>query len=209
FPTFDVRNNVMYDFGGTASGLTQGILKVNYVANYLRPGPSSRARTPITVGNPSDLEYFIRDNIIEGNDALTADNAQFFSAVEFEGKRQVRTVDQPFAAPPVKTVSAKAALELVLATVGASLPVRDAVDTRLVGHVRTRTGKIIDSQNEVGGWPDLKSGPVPFDSDNDGIPDAWETAQGMNPRDPGDAARVAKSGYTNVEEYLNSLVPKG
>src|SRR4051812_34380467 len=51
FPTFDVRNNVIYDHGGTASGLTQGNLKANYVANYIRPGPDSRAKTPITVGN--------------------------------------------------------------------------------------------------------------------------------------------------------------
>ncbi len=42
-PTFDVRNNVIYNFGGAASGLTEGRLKVNYVANYIRPGPSSRA----------------------------------------------------------------------------------------------------------------------------------------------------------------------
>ncbi len=209
FPTFDVRNNVMYDFGATASGLTQGILKVNYVGNYLRPGPSSKARTPITVGNPSELTYFIRDNIIEGNDALTADNTQFFSAVEFEGKRQVKTVDQPFAAPPVTTVAAKDALELVLATVGASLPVRDAVDSRLVNHVRTHTGQLINSQTEVGGWPELKSGAAPVDTDHDGMPDAWEIARGLNPKDSNDTASAsAKSGYTNIEDYLNSLASK-
>jgi hypothetical protein len=208
FPTFDVRNNVMYDFGGTASGLTQGILKVNYVGNYLRPGPSSKAKTPITVGNPSDLTYFIRDNIIEGSDALTADNTKFFSATEFEGKRQVQTVDTPFAAPPVKTVSAKDALELVLASVGASLPVRDAVDARLVNHVRTKAGKMINSQTEVGGWPDLKSGPLPADTDNDGMPDAWETARNLNPRDASDAAKLAKSGYSHIEEYVNDIASR-
>lgn len=205
FPTFDVRNNIMYDFGATASGLTQGILKVNYVGNYLRPGPSSKAPKPITVGHPSDLTYFIRDNIIEGNDALIADNTQFFTTVEFEGKREVKTVDTPFAAPAVKTVSAKDALELVLATVGASLPVRDAVDSRLVNDVRTHGGKIIDSQTQVGSWPELKSGPLPADSDNDGIPDAWEKSHGLDPKNPADATAVAKSGYTNIEEYLNSL----
>jgi hypothetical protein len=208
FPTFDVRNNVIYDFGGTASGLTQGVLKVNYVGNYIRPGPSSRARTPITVGQPSDLQYFIRDNIFEGNDALTADNAQFFSAVEFEGKRQVRTVGQPFAMPAVKTTPAKEALELVLATVGASRPARDAVDARLVNQVRTRRGRIIDSQEEVGSWPELKSGPLPADTDNDGMPDAWETAHGLNPRDASDAAKSAPGGYTHIEEYLNGIAAR-
>ncbi len=208
YPTFDVRNNVIYNFGGTASGLTQGVLKVNYVGNYLRPGPSSKAKTPITVGHPSDLTYFIRDNIIEGNDALTANNALFFSTIEFEGKREVQTTATPFVAPPVKTVAAADALELVLATVGASLPVRDAVDTRLVNHVRTRTGKLIDSQNEVGGWPVLKSGPLPVDTDHDGIPDAWELARGLNPKNPADANALAKSGYTQIEEYLNALAAR-
>ncbi|MBI5770927.1 MAG: pectate lyase [Verrucomicrobia bacterium] len=207
-PSFDVRNNVMYDFGGTASGLTQGKFTVNYVGNYLRPGPSSKAPKPITVGHPSELSYFIRDNIFEGNEALTADNTQFFTTVEWEGKREVRTVDTPFAAAPVKTVPAEDALALVLAGVGASRPVRDAVDARLVEHVRTRGGKLIDSQTEVGGWPVLKSGPVPVDSDNDGMPDAWETARGLDPKNPADAKAVAKSGYTQIEEYLNSLAAK-
>jgi len=201
FPIFDVRNNVMYDFGATASGLTQGRLDVNYVGNELRAGPSSKATRPITVGHPSELTYFIRDNVFEGHDALTADNTQFFTAVEFEGRREVRIVDAPFPAPRVSTVQVKD----VLATVGASLPVRDAVDARLVNDVVTHGGRIIDSQKEVGGWPELKSGPLPVDSDRDGIPDDWEIAHGLDPKNPADARAPAKSGYSNLEEYLNAL----
>ncbi|MEO7415107.1 MAG: pectate lyase [Opitutaceae bacterium] len=212
FPKFDVRNNVIYNFGGTASGLTQGNLQANYVANYLRPGPSSRAKTPITVGNKpldSDLQFYIRDNIFEGSDELTADNSKFFSAYEIDGKRQVRTFDQPFEAPAVKTVPARDVVELVLATVGASLPQRDSADARLVNHVRTRTGKMIDSQTEVGGWPELVSAPAPIDTDGDGMPDAWETAHGLNPRDAKDAAGdLDKDGYTNIEEFINATDAK-
>lgn len=209
FPTFDVRNNVIYDFGGTASGLTQGILKVNYVANYIRPGPSSKAKTPITTGPKSDMQFFIRDNIFEGNDALTKDNSKFFSAVELAGERVARTVDQPFAVPAVKTVSADQVVEAVLATVGASLPVRDPVDARLVEHVRSRGGKMINSQAEVGGWPPLQPGTVAVDSDHDGMPDEWERKHGLNPRDPADAsADPDKDGYTNLEEFLNGTDPR-
>jgi pectate lyase len=207
-PTFDVRNNVIYDYGEICSGLTQGVLSVNYVGNYIRPGPSSKARTPIHVGGPSTLRYFIRDNVFEGNDELTADNSQFFDPVEIDGKRQVETVDEAFAAPPMTTVSAAEAFEKVLAEVGATLPKRDSVDARIIDTVRNRTGKIIDSQREVGGWPELKSTEAPIDSDHDGMPDDWEIAHGLNPHDPSDAAADSDhDGYTNLEEYLNATDP--
>jgi hypothetical protein len=205
-PRFDVRNNVIYNFGGTASGLTQGKFEANYVANYLRPGPSSRAKTPITIGDKSDLQFFIRDNILEGDAALTADNTRFFSAVEFDGVRQVRTVDQPFAAPAVQTWAPKEAYARVLEGVGATRPRRDPVDTRLIAHVRDRKGAIINSQTEVGGWPELKSTAATRDTDGDGMPDEWETAHGLNPRDALDGAKFSAPGsYTNVEVYLNQL----
>ncbi len=207
YPAFDFRNNVVYDFGSVCSGLTQGRFSVNYVANYLRPGPSSKARTPITIGSPSDLAFFLGDNVFEGNDVLTVDNTRFFNRVEIEGRRQVQIVDEPFEAAPVKTLSAKEALEAVLATVGASLPVRDSVDARIVDQVRQRKGALIDSQNQVGGWPEYRQAPPPQDSDNDGMPDIWEAAQGLDPTNSSDGSKDRDGdGYTNIEEYLNVLV---
>lgn len=202
-PSFDVRNNVIYGFGGTASGLTQGRFTVNYVGNYLRPGPTSRAKTPITVGHPSDLVFHLAGNMWEPDPSLTREG--FFNVLEAEGRRQVTFAETPFPLPPVATVSAQEAYELVLASAGASRPVRDAVDSRLIRQVRERTGRLIDSQAEVGGWPELKPGPLPADADEDGIPDAWETSRGLDPRDPRDNSRVMPSRYTAIEEYLNDL----
>ncbi len=208
YPTFDVRNNVIYDFGAIASGLTQGRLKVNYVGNYIKPGPSSTLRKPIRVGGPSDMLFYIRDNIFEGDDKLTVDNSLFFDPVEIDGKRQVQTVDEPFAVALVKTLPAKEAYEAVLAAVGASKPVRDAVDTRLVDEVHRGSGKIIDSQTEVGGWPKMKSGTLAVDSDKDGMPDEWEKLYGLDPADPEDGVKDADDdGYTNIEEFLNHTDP--
>ena len=204
YPTFDVRNNVIYNYGEIASGLTQGVLKVNYIANYIRPGPDSKALTPIHIGGPSDLSFYIRNNIFEGNRAATADNSRFFEPVMINGKRQVETVAEPFSSQPVTTVSAQSAYEAVLRNVGASLPRRDSVDARIVAEVRRRKGSIIDSQAQVGGWPELKSKAAPVDSDNDGMPDSWERRHGLNPHDLRDGATDKDSdGYTNVEEYLN------
>jgi pectate lyase len=206
-PRFDVRNNLIYNYGGTASGLTQGKFEANYVANYIRPGPSSRAKVPITVGDKSDLQFFIQGNIFEGNGDVTGDNTRFFQPAEF--RSQVKTVERAFDAPAVKTVPASEVMELVLASVGASLPNRDAADRRLVEHVRTRQGKLIDSQAEVGGWPELKPGAPRKDTDGDGLPDEWETQRGLDPRNPADGSGDAnRDGYTNLEEYLNSLAAK-
>ncbi|MGD8241170.1 MAG: hypothetical protein PVH68_21630, partial [Armatimonadota bacterium] len=104
------------------------------------------------------------------------------------------------------TQSAQEAYELTLANAGCSLT-RDAVDVRVIDDIRNRTGKLINSQDEVGGWPELKSLPAPVDTDRDGMPDEWEKAHGLDPSDPADRnGDPDGDGYTNLEDYLNSLV---
>jgi hypothetical protein len=49
WPLFDVRNNVIYDYGGIASGMTGDRLRANYVGNHVRPGPSSDTKRGIIV----------------------------------------------------------------------------------------------------------------------------------------------------------------
>jgi hypothetical protein len=105
------------------------------------------------------------------------------------------------------TQPAMDAMKFVLKNAGASLS-RDAVDKRLVKNVRQGTGSLIDSQDEVGGWPELESAPAPADTDQDGMPDAWEKANKLDAKNPKDRNGDAdKDGYTNLEEYLNSLCP--
>ena len=66
---------------------------------------------------------------------------------------------------------------------------------------------IIDDPKDVGGWPVLNQIPAPVDSDQDGIPDSWENARGLNPGNPadGNGCNLDKK-FTNLEVYLNSLV---
>jgi pectate lyase len=212
-PQFDVRNNVIYDYGQIASGLTQGFWNANYVGNYIKPGPSSSAKTPIHVDANSTIGFFLQNNVFDTHDEFTQDNRKFVDLTEAEGKQVVTFSEKPFANPfpivPVNTLSAEEAYKAVLAAGGCCLPTRDSADTHLIEEVRTRTGKIINSQEEVGGWPVLKSKPAPLDTDKDGMPDEWEKAHGLNPNDPADGkSDMDKDGYTALEEYLNGTDPK-
>lgn len=114
------------------------------------------------------------------------------------------------------TQSAKEAYESVLKYAGASLKYDD-VDKRIIANVRngdyTADGSngsekgLIDKASDVGGWPEYKKETGPKDTDGDGIPDEWETTNGLNPKSKADGAKYTLSKtYTNLEVYLNSLV---
>ena len=103
--------------------------------------------------------------------------------------------------------AAKDAYETCLKQSGCSL-VRDDVDERFIKTIIDNTGRLIDSQNEVGGW-DLYapvSRPDNWDGDQDGMPDQWEVKMGLDPNDGSDGnGDMDKDGFTNLEAYLNSL----
>jgi hypothetical protein len=207
WPTFDVRNNVMYNWGGICSGMTGDELSANYVANYLRPGPNSSQRAPIVLTKTASVKYFLEGNVVEGRPEFTGNPAAMFTPAEEGGRKLFTLVQRPFDVPPVKTASAEEAFRAVITWAGAICPMRDAVDERIVREVQTRTGRIINSQKDVGGWPVYRQGPAAKDTDDDGIPDDWEIAHRLNPRDPKDAALDRDGdGYTNIEEYLGGLV---
>lgn len=67
----------------------------------------------------------------------------------------------------------------------------------------------ITNPAQVGGYPVYQGTPY-ADADSDGMPDAWETAHGLNPKDAADASADANGdGYTNVEDFINGLDPRG
>ena len=93
---------------------------------------------------------------------------------------------------------------------GCSL-VRDKVDDRIIKNIIKGTGKVIDSQKDVGGFDLYPSviRPVGFDTDQDGIPDKWEKKVGLNPKDPSDGNKDRNNdGFTNLEQYINSLTQR-
>lgn len=135
-------------------------------------------------------------------------------------------VDSDIVEPLTTTHSACVAYDRVLSFVGASL-YRDEVDLRHVSEVRAGTATfsgtvgpgIVDRVNDPDGnldpslpsFPKLTPAarPADYDTDRDGMPDAWETLNGLNPADPTDANTYTldpRGFYTNVEVYINSIV---
>jgi len=112
----------------------------------------------------------------------------------------------PLTTHPTSVGGAKGAYKNVLYDAGASL-VRDSVDIRVVDNVKKRTGKAINSQNQVDSWPTLNSLPAPLDSDGDGIPDADELEMHLDPSNPHDASRRGNNNhYTFLELYHHNLI---
>jgi hypothetical protein len=213
----DFRNNVIYNWNATANFCDHF---VNAINNYWRPGPETDVqRFPIAMkgGLPDAARGWMSGNVFEGRKDWTDDNCAALdwrrwlhpgSNYKYAGTLSDWKAPAPtLGADAPATQSAGEAYELVLARAGASLR-RDAVDERVIADVRNRTGRLLDSQDEVGGWPILRTRGVRRDSDRDGMADAWERACGLDPGNRKDGAEDRDGdGYTNLEEYINSLVP--
>lgn len=228
----DLRNNVIYNWQGNSCYGGEG-MNVNMVNNYYKPGPATDRNKERIVAIWNRIEtwdplynvwgkFHINGNVLAGSDRATQDNWKY--GVQFnskwshvsEAEKQQMRLEHPLPTGVVTTDTAEEAYQRVLQFAGASLK-RDTVDLRIVHDVRTGTATcqdggngsrhgLVDTQDAVGGWPELKSTPAPTDTDGDGMPDAWEIAQGLNPSDARDGnADRNQDGYLNIEDYLNSL----
>jgi hypothetical protein len=89
---------------------------------------------------------------------------------------------------------------------GSWVPRVGSVDQRILNEVATLTGPsdAITHVTDVGGYPTLATGTGCADTDNDGMPDNFETNHGFDPVDPADGPLDRDGdGYTNVEEFYN------
>jgi parallel beta-helix repeat protein len=225
----DFRNNVIHHWYSYGAGQTNGegdIVRMNYISNYLRrvEDESTRPSDALQVSTPREEDYvkiYFSNTMTDGNYVNDINELVWPDGFKAESNE----FDIPWAYQ-VTTKDANNAYESVLAGVGAALPVRDAVDSRIIrsviekedafihdGEVLGRERGFIDDEHDVGrgigGWPTLTSCAAPNDADNDGMPDYWETARNLDPNDPNDGPKYDLSNiYTNVEVYLNWLVPE-
>lgn len=215
----------------------------------LMPAQSWKKKNPVSRWGKA----YVAGNVVEGFPAVTADNwaggVQFNQAPnpDANGKipngimtdeSQIKTaitavcVDEPFPMAPLKIESARDAYAAVLDNAGATLPVRDPVDVRVIESVKTGAvwspGKeirlepmeglaknnigtagngIITDIAQVGGYPEYRGTPDP-DVGRDGIPMWWKKKYGLDVNDPELSSRdLQQDGYTVLDKYLDGLDP--
>ena len=254
---FNFANNVVFNWYNRSTDGGDYTANYNIINNFYKPGPVTNLNEPISYrilkpeSGRSKLPYmvfgraYVNGNIVNGNEKVTKDN--WDGGIQIENKKgELMTYDEakvyfdkmksdkPFPMPWFRPfMKADEAYEYVLKNVGATLPIRDKVDERIVRTVKTGVPEyakglekkefyqfehrrlpmdsykkgIITDISQVGGYPEYKGKPY-VDTDKDGIPDKWEKKHGLNPNDGADAKLdTDNDGYANIEEYLNGTDP--
>ncbi len=248
----DMRNNVIYNFGGNGCYGGEG-MNVNIVNNYYKPGPGTPTDKKgyriagIGIRTNSYVEtypayapalhlwgkYYVAGNYNSKYSDVNNDNWTYgiinqVDANSCDGTFTAETKDSIKLSEPIgflltTTHSAEDAYERVLDFAGACLN-RDSFDALMVSDTRngtaTYTGeglskgfvnsqddnKPADADDSWSAWPTLNSKDAPKDTDGDGMPDEWELANALDATDPNDGKTIGADGYSNLENYLNSLV---
>lgn len=216
----DMRNNVIYNWGSNSGYAGEGG-KYNFVNNYYKAGPGTTKNknrifcADLYTGGSKDYPndawgtFYVNGNTVNG-----VKNYDWSGMTNNTGGKEIKSTTE-FEIAAVTTHTAEEAFEKVLGYAGASLA-RDAVDARYARETRNgeytykgsngSTGGLIDSQADVGGWPNYTYESTPLDTDQDGMPDAWETANGLDPNTADNNGYDLNKSYTNLEVYMNSLV---
>jgi hypothetical protein len=200
-PDIDLRNNVVYNyvehgiewFPDDAQSDFPFPHNMNVVGNYFKRGANSATAGPIEIS--ASFYYHVADNYFwrsAGNETavqnqITSSSSWLSLAADFSGT------------PPVTTHPAAEAYTKVLDSSGA-WP-RDSLDKRNIRETRTATGSTGLKSTPLSAG--LTAGTAPADADADGLPDCWETNNGLNPADSGDANDPVGDGYTWIEKYCH------
>ena len=213
----DIRNNVVFNWRSrTTDG---GAHEVNFVANYYKPGPATTQFFALIANYdnfPGTQQYYFAGNVMPGHfDEMTQTAGR--TATGTNGG-SVPTSYSPWVGAPffenyTTTQSAGFAYKRVLCDVGANQPIDDH-DARVIEETRTGTttftgsvsglAGLPDSQADVGGWENYggETRASDFDTDHDGMPDAWERARGLNAGVADHNGDADGDGFTNLEDYL-------
>lgn len=212
----DIFNNVVYNWGGRATD--GGAHQVNFVGNYYKPGAATSIFVALSAQYddfPGTQQYYFAGNVMPG---------YFDESSQDKGKKAATPngyspwVDKAWFPSYAEVQTAKDAYKNVLSDVGATVPVFDDHDVRIVKETLNGTytykGSVSgdpglpDNEADVGGYetyPNETRDPS-WDSDGDALPDFWEKAAGLDVQSAAGADDANTDsdgdGYTELDEYL-------
>lgn len=200
-------NNIVYNWSTYAyemGGESSGDSYANAVGNLFINGNSTSTSANGFSGGNSGFHFYGDDNWQDRNkDGVF--NPELFTG-DGGGDRQSTSYDYP----ELDTWAGNSLIDNLLPEVGASLPYRDLTDAYMVNEVLSfgTKGNLITSEKDLPyGTPDTWEvflGTKKTDTDGDGMPDAWENANGTDPA-VDDAMTIAANGYANIENYINGI----
>jgi len=205
----EIVNNVFYDpisqFGEYYN--LMGDTRILHVGNVTMPGPSTIDDTPPAVeifllDEDHPIQITEHDNLAFADPPCRDDTA----GVVLGPEAQRLASDQTEASLGLPVEPATRVLDSLLGSVGDVLH-RDELDERAIDDVRFCGGRVIDSPDEAGGWPEVEQSTGPQDSDGDGLPDDWEEARAdLDPNEADDPWAIdAARGLSRIETYLATL----
>ena len=209
-------NNVVYNWGsgggyilgGESEGPSWGTIENNYFVK----GPDTGGTEAFVRGN-ENFQVFHQGNMLDytTNGVLdgTLGDGDIFGPVTLVASYD-NFQNAPQHHPAISAIStAEESYNWIVKNAGASLPQRDAVDTYVIDELTSlgTKGALINGEADLAlpntiGY--VFSSTQQLDSDNDGIPDEWEDAHGLNKNDPSDAL-ILNGDYYNIEHYINSI----
>ncbi|WP_143436415.1 LamG-like jellyroll fold domain-containing protein [Hymenobacter crusticola] len=226
-------NNVVYDWGNGnrlgdnmnygwsadayIMGGSAGVSEVNIINNYFVGGPltTPTLQTPFSRGTGT-FNLFGAGNYFDNNKNGALDGTVVpYDTLGYPGIAPTGFKTQPFAYPTaLPKLTAAQAYQHVIDSVGTIYPRRDQVDNLMIEEVKSKGTKGLYVYNETdlpfanGGLGVVFNAPARQDTDNDGLPDAWEDANGLNKNNPADAVAYSRTSpqYLNIEVYINSII---
>ncbi|MBQ9362420.1 MAG: hypothetical protein IJT97_03255 [Bacteroidaceae bacterium] len=197
-------NNVVYNYAmGVVGGHSAADNYQDLMNNYFIAGPDGSAKY-FDQWTETDHMYS-KGNYYDGN----CDGKLNGSLItDHNGATAMQKASQNCSAP-MNLETAAQAYQTIVDHVGASR-VRDIHDKRIIEQLTSlgKKGSFITNEDELGGIGKVGGGTPATDSDKDGMPDEWETANGLNPKKDDANGYDLGGGYTNIEHYINSLAQK-
>ncbi len=226
-------NNVVYNWGNYGNtyghaesgdayimgGDSAGSSDVNIINNYFIGGPNTQTTltTPFNRGN-DNFSLYGSGNYFDNNRNGILDGTLVPTDLSGYPTGDISTIkSEPYDYPMKNTtLTAQQAFDKAILNVGASYPRRDQVENLMVSDLASKgtTATYVYVQSDLttkfgftnGGAGHVYGAPAPLDTDNDGMPDAWEDANGLD-KNVNDALLVSTTNapYLNIEVYINGL----